>query len=472
MLRDIPIKQKLRRVIILIWSLVLIVTCIGFFAYELYIFRSSTQEKLSSIGGMTAANSTAALAFSNKDDAAEVLSALKYEPHIQQAALYDNEGKLFVTFPATSPATDFPARPTLANYHYSKGYFVGSQPVKLDNNNLGFLYLKYDLNGLYYRLAVFGIVALVVTALSWWLAFLLSRNLQQIISTPVLALASTAKNITDQRDYSVRATKYGNDELGILTDSFNTMLSEAEQFQHHLEEKVRERTAQLQTINNELESFSYSVSHDLRAPLRAVNGYATMLKEDYADKIDGEGNRYLSTIIHNAGRMGVLIDDLLAISRTGRKEVSMQHVDMVSLVNSCLYEMKESVALQKYKISIDELPPCEGDHALLKQVWMNLISNAIKYSSKRDRPEIHIGCSSTVDEQIYCIKDNGVGFDMKYLHKLFGVFQRLHSDVEFEGTGIGIALVQRIISKHDGRVWAEGAVEKGATVYFSIPINK
>jgi len=299
----------------------------------------------------------------------------------------------------------------------------------------------------------------------------LSRNLQHNISTPVLVLAKTAKVISEQRDYSVRAEKYGNDELGLLTDAFNHMLSEAEQFQHHLEEKVRERTAQLETLNRELESFSYSVSHDLRAPLRAVNGYATMLKEDYGEKIDGEGRRYMDTIIQNAGKMGVLIDDLLAFSRTGRKEIILQEVDMNMVVNSCIKEINESQDLSRYEFVVEKLKEYKADHALIKQVWMNLIGNAVKYSSKCEHPKIKIGYTEAPEEHIYWVQDNGVGFDMKYAHKLFGVFQRLHSDQEFEGTGIGLALVHRIISRHNGRTWAEASLNEGAKIYFSIPKN-
>ncbi|MBL7700458.1 MAG: HAMP domain-containing protein [Chitinophagaceae bacterium] len=471
-LKDIPIKQKLQRVIVLIWSLVLVVTCVGFLGYEIYVYRSETLEKMSVVGGMISSNSTASLTFDNREDATEILSALANEPHIVQAALYDANNNLFAIYPQTAGKNTFPSKASAVKYHYVNGHFQGMQPVMLEKKQIGMLFLKFDINALYLRLGVFGIVVLLVTALSWWLAFLLSKNLQQVISTPILALAGAARAVTEKRDYSTRATKYGNDELGYLTDSFNKMLAEAGEFAHQLEEKVRERTLQLQTLNNELESFSYSVSHDLRAPLRAVNGYATMLKEDYGDRIDAEGNRYMDSIIEDAGRMGTLIDDLLAFSRIGRKEVVLQEVDMKTLVSMCLQEMNQDASLARYRIVVsDNLPDCQGDHALLKQVWMNVIGNAVKYSSKRDHPEIYIDYVDDPAEYVYKISDNGVGFDMKYVHKLFGVFQRLHSDQEFEGTGIGLALVHRIVSKHRGRTWAEAVVGKGATIYFSIPKN-
>ena len=472
MLRDIPIRKKLRRVIILIWSLVLIVTCLGFFGYELYVFRISTKDKLSIIGGMIAANSTAALAFNNEDDAKEILSALTSEPHIAAAALYDKNGQVFAKYEAsTNSGTVYPKKPGVRDYRFVKGYFEGSQPVMLQDDLLGYIYLKYDIKRLYYRISVYAVVVVLVSALSWLLAVLLSKNLQRNISAPVLVLAKTAKDVSESRDYSVRAEKFGNDEIGTLTDAFNQMLSEAELFHRHLEEKVKERTVQLETLNRELESFSYSVSHDLRAPLRAVSGYATMLKEDYGEQIEGEGRRYMNTIIQNAAKMGTLIDDLLAFSRTGRKEIVLQEVNMMVLAESCINEIKESEDLSKYSITIGRLANCKADHALMKQVWMNVIGNAVKYSGNNEHPVILIDSTEAAGEHIYSVKDNGVGFDMKYSHKLFGVFQRLHSEQEFEGTGIGLALVNRIISRHKGRTWAHAEPGKGATIYFSIPNN-
>lgn len=457
--------------IVLIWSLVLTITCIGFLGYEAYVYQTSTIEKLSIIGRMISANSTASLAFHNSEDAVEVLSAVANEPNVVQAALFDSENQVFATFPDSTEKNILMSQARIQNYRFADGYFQGTQPVMLEGKQIGALYLKYYVKELYVRVGVFAIVVILVTALSWWLAFLLSRNLQRNISTPVLALASAARVVTERKDYSTRVAKYGNDELGYLTDSFNNMLAEAGEFAHQLEEKVKERTLQLQTLNNELESFSYSVSHDLRAPLRAVNGYATMLKEDYGDKIDSEGNRFIDSIIEDAGRMGTLIDDLLAFSRTGRKELVMQEVDMNALVNLCLQELNQEFSLQKYKIVTGDLPRCNGDHSLLRQVWINVIGNAVKYSSKCEHPVIHIGCSEEPHEYIYKVSDNGVGFDMKYVHKLFGVFQRLHSEQEFEGTGIGLALVHRIVSKHRGRTWAESVLGEGATIYFSIPKN-
>jgi len=222
--------------------------------------------------------------------------------------------------------------------------------------------------------------------------------------------------------------------------------------------------------NQELEAFSYSVSHDLRTPLRAVNGYAKILEEDYNSLFDDEGKRLLLQVQNNALKMGKLIDDLLAFSRLGRKEVERAEIDMNMLVEQAIREISQSTSFHA-EIKLHKLLPVKADYALMLHVMINLISNAIKYSSKKEKPVIEIKSKLGKGEVIYSVKDNGAGFDMDYVHKLFGVFQRLHSDEEFAGTGVGLAIVQRIIHKHDGKIWAEGKVGEGATFYISLPYN-
>jgi light-regulated signal transduction histidine kinase (bacteriophytochrome) len=239
--------------------------------------------------------------------------------------------------------------------------------------------------------------------------------------------------------------------------------------QYGLEEKVRLRTAQLETANKELEAFSYSVSHDLRAPLRIISGYSTLLNEDYGATLDADGKRMLAAVISNAAMMGQLIDDLISFSRMERKELIALSVDMRQLAESCVKELLQNGQETKYRVQVGDLPPCRGDSSMLKQVWLNLVGNAIKYSSKQANPFIEIGAEKRGGMQVYFVRDNGVGFDMQYAHKLFGVFQRLHRQDEFEGTGVGLALVKRIIDKHNGQVWGEAVPGKGATFYFSLP---
>ena len=237
-----------------------------------------------------------------------------------------------------------------------------------------------------------------------------------------------------------------------------------------LEKKVIERTKELEAANQELEAFSYSVSHDLRAPLRVVSGYAIILQEEYHKVFDEEGRRLLSIVQDSAKKMGVLIDDLLAFSRLGRNQIVKTNVDMNAVVKMAVNELS-NLAVHEVKIEADELLDTFADYSLISQVWKNLLSNAIKYSARHPKPVVTVSCVQTATEIIYSVADNGVGFDMQYAHKLFGVFQRLHDADEFEGTGVGLALVQRIIKKHGGKIWAEAEVDKGAIFSFSLPLR-
>jgi signal transduction histidine kinase len=239
-----------------------------------------------------------------------------------------------------------------------------------------------------------------------------------------------------------------------------------------LEQRVIERTTQLEAANKELEAFAYSVSHDLRAPLRAVDGFSKFILEDYENKLDSEGKRLLKLIRSNTQKMDQLISDLLALSRVTRSELNFSGIDMTQMAISMFNESSSQDVPDKISLTIDPLPEAYADPTYMKQVWVNLITNAIKFSSKEKKPVINI-CGYTKDRvNVYYVKDNGVGFNPEYTHKLFCVFQRLHKSDDFEGTGVGLAIIQRIIHRHGGKVWAEGEEGKGATFYFSLPVMK
>jgi light-regulated signal transduction histidine kinase (bacteriophytochrome) len=233
--------------------------------------------------------------------------------------------------------------------------------------------------------------------------------------------------------------------------------------------KTEQANALLESANKELEAFSYSVSHDLRAPLRAISGFSQAVMEDYAPKLDDEGVRYLGLIQENAHRMGRLIDDLLTFSRLGRQQMTMSTVDIGALVKSVFEELAAQEPGRKIKLTVHLAPPVFGDASMIRQVLVNLLSNAVKFTRPEAEAFIEFGYLPEKGDGAYYIKDNGVGFDMKYVGKLFGVFQRLHSVSEFEGTGVGLALVYRIITRHGGWVWAEGALNQGAAFYFTLP---
>lgn len=475
--KDISIRKKLRRVTLLITTILLLVTCAAFFTYEFFSFRKTTVQELSTLGQILAANSTAALAFDSREDAGEVLAALRAEPHIVAACIYDKKGQLFSSYPASRPAGSFPAGIEPEGYRFTSTHLEGFQPIAEGTRQLGTLYLKSDLKAIYSRLALYSLIVASVVIVSFLLAYLLSGILQKSISKPILALAKTATAVSDRGDYSVRAKKFGNDELGSLTDAFNHMLEQIQaqnqalsEFNQTLEQKVLNRTSELEALNKELESFSYSISHDLRAPLRAINGYMNIFSEDYVEKVDGEGQRLINVVLKNSKKMGLLIDDLLAFSKLGRKELSKHEFSMKDTVLSIwedLYKMEKDRSIE---LVLGELPNILAEKSTIQQVWVNLLSNALKYSGHKEKTIIEIASQKKEDEIVYYVKDNGAGFDMKYYHKLFGVFQRLHAAEEFEGTGVGLAIVQRIIEKHKGKIWAEAKLNEGATFYFSLPV--
>ena len=247
-------------------------------------------------------------------------------------------------------------------------------------------------------------------------------------------------------------------------------LREAEQqFCEVLERRVEQRTAELEAAYRELEAFSYSVSHDLRAPLRAINGYAGMLREDLHDRLDDEHRRWLKIVCGEAQRMGQLIDDLLRFFRLGRQSVRPMRIEMTALVREVYDRIRASCPDRPVEFRLSPLPPALGDPTLLRQVWDNLIDNAFKYTRGRAPAIIDVHGSPRGEEVVYSVEDNGIGFNMKYADKLFGVFQRLHAQSEFDGTGVGLALVHRIIDRHGGRIWAEAEPERGAKFHFSLP---
>jgi len=328
------------------------------------------------------------------------------------------------------------------------------------------------------------------------LAMLLAASLAKRLSRPLLEVAQVARGVVEGQDFSQRVVKRGEDEVGVLVEAFNRMLDRIEQreaalsaangalqqeIEEHkvargevaslnldLERRVAERTAELEAANKELESFSYSVSHDLRAPLRAIDGFSMLLQKHLDAGLDATGQGHLDRVRSATQRMGHLIDDLLRLSRTTRSEMFRRDLDLSELARVIAADLQVASPERKVDVSIAPGMTAHGDPTLMRAVLENLLGNAWKFTAKQAEARIEVGRLEKGQGNIYFVRDNGAGFDMRYVDKLFGAFQRLHAVTEYAGTGVGLANVQRIIHRHGGRVWAEGEPDRGATFYFTL----
>src|SRR5712692_8866874 len=466
-LRDKPIRQKLMAILLLTSGVVVVLTCAAFLAYEFVTFRQTTLKNLSTLGRVIAANSTASLAFRNEGDAREILSALRAEPHIVAAGLYDKDGKLFARYPADLPVAAFPAAPDRDGYRFEHSHLVGFAPVaQATNARLGTLYLQSDLTAVYGTLRLAGGIAALVMGVSLLVAYLLSATLQGTISRPILALAETAKAVSDRHDYSVRAPKLGADELGLLTDAFNQMLSRIED-----QDRARRKLiTELERSNKELEQFAYVASHDLQEPLRMVSSYTELLERRYGDKLDDKGRTFINFAVDGAVRMQRLINDLLEFSRVSTRGKPMQPVDVNRVLGAVRINLSVAIQEANALVTSDELPTVMADETQLVQLLQNLVGNAIKFKGDKS-PRVHIAACERDGEWVFTVRDNGIGIDPEYFDRIFVIFQRLHVTADYPGTGIGLAVCKRIAERHGGRIWVESEPGNGATFSFSIPTS-
>lgn len=474
--RDAPIQRKLMTMLLGTSGAVLLLTCAAFIGYEFLTHRRTAVSDLSTLGQIIAAQSTGAVAFDNPRDATEILAALKAERHLVAAALYDREGRLFARYPAEAPDAFFPPAPEPDGHRFAAGHLAGFTPVVQvkGSERFGTLYLNFDMGVMQERLRLYGGIALLVLALSLTVAYVLARLAQHRVSRPILALAETARAVSLRRDYTARAHKYGDDELGLLTDAFNHMLAQIGEQNAQLEARVRERTAELEAANDELEAFCSSAAHDLRTPLRAITGFAELVLGHRAEALPPDVRRHLELIRAGSIEMSQLVYDLLSFSRLGRAEMARKPVEVERLCHEVLKDFEGELRDRRVEFQLAPLPGVFADPALLRVVFVNLLSNALKYSRGRAPAVVAVGVRADGGEAgpVFFVRDNGVGFDMKDAGRLFGVFQRLHHAHEFEGTGVGLATVRRIVERHGGRIWAEAAPEAGATFYFTLPASR
>ena len=595
------IQRKLTTAIVGTSIAVLLLTAAGFFSYEWITFQDQMENYIRTVADIIAQNSASALGFEDPKVARETLSTVSVERNIRAAALYRTNGEIFVYWPTNAPRATFPLRPRPEGFRMEEGYLIYFGPVVHGDVHEGTLYLKTDLGVRRQRLRRYAMIVAFVLGISLSVAVLLARFLQKGISKPILALANTARIVSTRRDYSVRAIKFGDDEVGVLTDAFNHMLTQIQeraealrqneerfrqlanavpalvwtadasgaiiyfnepwyeytgltpqeslgfnwaqvvhpesrqeclrawhqavesgriyegearfhrfddeyrwflnrahpsydasgrvaswfgtsvdiddkkrleenvsQMNLSLERRVQERTAQLEASNRELEAFSYSVAHDLRAPLRAIDGFNQALVEDFGPQMPDEAKDLFQRARQASQRMSQLIDDLLNLSRVSRAEVRQQTVNLSEMAATIAAELQKAEPDRRVQFRIQPDLVVTGDDHLLRLALENLIGNAFKFTRKKAEAEIEFGSVMRDGRRVLFVRDNGAGFNMQFVGKLFGPFQRLHSATEYPGTGIGLATVHRIIIRHGGTIWPESEQGQGTTFYFTL----
>jgi PAS domain S-box-containing protein len=626
MLSRKTIRDKLLLLLLGTTAAALLMAGAAMVAYDAYTFRESVANDMAAQADILGLAVAPALQFDDPESAREYLELLKARPSVVSAAIYTTKGALFATYTAHGHKREdqsFPMLPEADGYHFDGNHLTLSKRIVENGEILGTVYFNSAYEPLTRLRDSVGILSLVLV-LSLVAAALMSSQFQKTLVAPILDVTEIAKRVMEQRNFSLRAQRMTDDEVGILVTAFNGMLGEigkqtdtleasnqqlqrefaerqrAEQAKVHterrlrtlvsvltqvvwvadrhgcfvdereswqsytgqtpeqykglgwrnafdddsraaldiawararaspapfelelrlwhaatgkhrfvglralplieadgspeewigaiqdvddrrgleqnlrtlnaeLEQRVASRTSQLEEANKELESFSYSVSHDLRAPIRAIGGFCTLLGRDHGPALDAEAQRKVGIIKGEAERMGALIDDLLAFSRLGRKGIQPTELDMAALATTVYERLTRDPSSRRAELHVGHLPKAFGDRSLFEQVWVNLLSNALKFSSKKDSPTIEVGAISVETEHVYFVRDNGAGFDPKHQGNLFGVFQRLHHGDEFPGTGVGLALVHRIVTRHGGRIWADAKVGEGATFHFTVP---
>jgi signal transduction histidine kinase len=483
LLRDVPIRRKLMLIIMLTTGGALLLAGIGLLALDFFRFRKEMVTDLQTLAEIVAQNSTAVLSFRDPATAQEDLSALRVKPSLQRAALYDVDGRPFAQWVRPGFTQEIPGSPGPDGPEFlGAGALVLFEPIILDDQRIGTVYLESGLDQMWSRLRARVITVLIVFLAAAAAAFAVSTTLQTLISRPILDLARTARGVSERNDYSLRAEKQSADELGRLVDAFNQMLAQIEErdtallaakgeLEHRVEERtheLRSANVELQQSNRDLDDFAYIASHDLKEPLRGIHNYSMFLLEDYGDKLDGEGKAKLETLMRLTRRMEVLIDSLLQFSRLGRADLAIDEIDLGRTVAEVVDSLGINLKQEEVEIRIPRpLPTVRADRARVGEIFYNLIVNAVRYNDKL-RKWVEIGWLEG-DPPTFYVRDNGIGIQEKHFDSIFRIFKRLHSRDRFgDGTGAGLTIVKKIVERHSGRIWLDSTPGEGTTFYFTL----
>jgi signal transduction histidine kinase len=478
------ISDKLMRMTLLVGAVSLLLAYVSFLIYDIYSLRQQLMLSMTTEANIVGANSVTALLFDDKQAAENTLSALRNSPRIRAAVIIRPDGTEFARY-LRAPNSPFELSEHLTvpetQHFWSKGrdILLGTR-IRFQGGWVGSVYLLAETTGIAHSVERFGLISAGMLLVCFIIALLATSTIRHIVSDPLTDLARTAQIVTRERDYSVRARiPPSTDELSFLVESFNQMLSQIQERDRaleasraELEQRVEERTAELSATNKELEAFSYSVAHDLRGPLQHINNIGFLLQHSASEGLNAEGQMLVDRLLEGSKRMSVLIDDLLNLSRASSHPLHRRPIDLSHIAEAIAARLLAEKDGRDVRFDIAHGAHVFADEGLMQVVLENLIGNAWKYTSKLESALIQFGSSDENGETVFFVRDNGAGFNPRYADRLFRPFQRLHSQSEFVGTGVGLATAYRIITRHGGKIWARGDIDKGAAFFFTVPYTQ